>query len=53
MLPRVPVLGTLFISRPAYTATANRAGRRYVLVVETALGDYPLDEQNLLAIRTQ
>jgi len=51
--PKHRVLGTMFVQNPAYASTPNRFGRRYVLVVETFLGDYPLDEQDLLAVETQ
>ena len=53
MEPRDRILGTMRIQNPAYPSTGNRFGRRYVLVVETFLGDYPLDEQDLLAVRTE
>lgn len=51
--PKDRVVGTLRITEPAYATTGNRAGSRYVLVVETCLGDYPLDEQDLLAVKTK
>jgi hypothetical protein len=50
--PKDRLLGTLFVQDPAYPSTGNRAGRRYVLAVETFLGDYPADEQDLLEIKT-
>jgi len=49
--PKDRILGVLRIENPAYASTGNRAGRRYVLAVETFLGDYPLDEEDLLAIK--
>ena len=51
--PRDRVLGTMKIENPVYPSTGNRFGRRYVLVVETSLGDYPLDEEDLLAAKTK
>ena len=51
--PKDRLLGTLFIEKPKYASTGNRAGRRYVLVVETSLGTYPLDEQDLLGVQTK
>ncbi len=51
--PKDRVLGTLRITDPVYGSTGNRFGSRYVLVVETFLGDYPLDEQDLLAVKVK
>jgi len=49
--PKDRILGTMAIQNPAYPSTPNRAGRRYVLAVEAFLGDYPLDEQDLLGVK--
>ena len=49
--PKDRILGVLKIENPAYASTGNRAGRRYVLAVETSLGDYPRDEEDLLSIK--
>ncbi|MBM4040436.1 MAG: hypothetical protein FJ290_18160, partial [Planctomycetes bacterium] len=49
--PKDRILGTMMIQNPAYPSTPNRAGRRYVLAVEAFLGDYPLDEQDLLGVK--
>ena len=51
--PKDRILGTMKIENPAYPSTGNRAGRRYVLVIETFLGDYPLDEEDLLDVKTK
>jgi hypothetical protein len=51
--PKDRLLGTVKIENPAYASTGNRAGRRYVLVIETFLGDYPLDEQDLLDLKSK
>jgi hypothetical protein len=51
--PKDRVVGTLRITDPVYGSTGNRFGSRYVLVVETFLGDYPLDEQDLLAVKVK
>jgi len=44
--PKDRVVGTLCARGPAYATTGE--GSRCVLVVETFLGDYPLDEADLL-----
>ena len=49
--PKDRILGTMKIQDPVYPSTGNRFGRRYVLVVETFLGGYPPDEEDLLAAR--
>ena len=51
--PKDRILGVVKIENPVYPSTGNRCGQRYVLAVETFLGDYPLDEQELLAIKAK
>jgi hypothetical protein len=51
--PKGRILGTMKIENPVYPSTGNRVGRRYVLVVETSLGDYPLDEQDILMVKAR
>jgi hypothetical protein len=51
--PKDRILGTMKIQNPNYPSTGNRAGQRYVLVIETSLAEYPLDEQDLLDVKTK